>query len=311
MNQEFPLVSVIMSCYNQAQFVVEALNSIKNQIYPNLQLIIWDDYSKDNSVAVIEKWIIDNDYECIFLKHTENIGICKSLNNALTYVNGKYLQLTAADDILLKDKVSRHVQILENSKDTDALVFSDAFLINSKGELYQNRFIAYYKKYLSLYSGNYYLSLLKDNYIPGMTLLCKTQIIRDLNGFDENICYEDHDLLLRISKTFDFIFDDEVSVKYRLHESNFHKNINWDIPHLYIYMKHLDQEYAKTKCLQILKKMYVKKNPELKLYTSLYFQKEKAAGFRQFCIKHNLPVWMFQCIDIPKRLILRIKANNY
>ena len=75
MNQ--PLVSVICACYNQSQFIFESLESVKNQAYENLEIIIWDDASQDNSVQIIEGWIKDNpSLKIIFHKHQTNKGIC-------------------------------------------------------------------------------------------------------------------------------------------------------------------------------------------------------------------------------------------
>jgi glycosyltransferase involved in cell wall biosynthesis len=55
--QNFPLVSVICLSYNHEAYVVEALNSVINQTYPNIELLIADDYSTDNSVGIIQDWL--------------------------------------------------------------------------------------------------------------------------------------------------------------------------------------------------------------------------------------------------------------
>jgi glycosyltransferase involved in cell wall biosynthesis len=292
---DLPLVSVGVTCYNQAKYVEETLDSILNQTYPKIELIILDDCSADNSVEVIENWISKNKVDCIFIKHEKNRGICKSANEILSKVTGKYLQGIAADDILLNDKLSRQVALLENSKETDALVFSDAYLINAEGELYQNRFIANIKRYLSLYSGNYYLPLLNVNFIPAMSILLKTQIIKSLNGYDERLIYEDYDIWLRIAKKYDFIFDDNVSVKYRLHESNFHKKIqNWELTGMQIYLKHLDREFANAKCKEILQELYLKKKPDFNSGKKLYFREKKPDDLLLYCIKLNIPPVLFR-----------------
>ena len=70
---EKPLVSVICLCYNHAEFVIESLNSVLNQNYQPIEIIIVDDYSTDNSVAVIEKWV-ENNQSLTFIKNTNNLG---------------------------------------------------------------------------------------------------------------------------------------------------------------------------------------------------------------------------------------------
>jgi glycosyltransferase involved in cell wall biosynthesis len=101
-NAEWPLVSAIMLCYNQARFVVECLDGIKAQNYPNLELIVHDDASKDDSVAVIKGWLSKNSgIRHRFLRSESNLGICRSLNRAMSHTRGKYICGITADDIWL------------------------------------------------------------------------------------------------------------------------------------------------------------------------------------------------------------------
>ena len=79
--QEFPLITVICSCYNHAKFVTKSLESVLNQTYKNIQLIVIDDCSIDNSVSVIENFIIEYP-QIIFIKNKINLGLTKSFNNA-------------------------------------------------------------------------------------------------------------------------------------------------------------------------------------------------------------------------------------
>ena len=224
---EQPLVSVICACYNQSKFIAESLESVKNQTYKNLEVIIWDDFSSDNSVEIIENWIHHNeDLTIKFIKNEKNLGICKSLNNAFSFAQGKYLQILALDDILLSTKIEKHVSILESSNDREALVFTDAYLMDDDSTLYQNKFIALHKKYLSLKTGNYFDDLLLYNYVPGMAVLYKMSVLKKIGLWDESLVYEDYDMMLRIAKDYHFIFDEEISVQYRFHQHNTHKTIS-------------------------------------------------------------------------------------
>src|ERR1039457_6887169 len=96
-SNDLPLVSVLVGCYNHARYVTETLESVRLQTYPKIQLIIWDDCSRDNSVEAIQSWIRQHNYECIFLQHSVNRGICQSLNEALALAQGKYISMVAAD----------------------------------------------------------------------------------------------------------------------------------------------------------------------------------------------------------------------
>src|SRR6478672_5840202 len=107
-----PLVSVIALCYNHSRFVVECLESIRTQTYQPLHIILIDDQSKDNSVALIEEWIGTHHVTCTFIKHTTNKGICKSLNEGLSLARGKYISIIATDDVWLPEKLEHQVPIM-------------------------------------------------------------------------------------------------------------------------------------------------------------------------------------------------------
>lgn len=293
---ERPLVSVICACYNQSDFIVESLESVKSQTYPNFELVIWDDASKDNSVEIIEHWIYENpELKITFIKNIENKGICKSLNEAQSLTKGKYIQLLALDDVLLPDKLSHHVKILENSTKNQALVFTDAFLMNEKSQIYQNRFIAYHKKYYNLYSGNYFEDLLKENYIPVMTILFKKQYLDEIGPWDENLVYEDFDMLLRISKIYDFIFDERPSAIYRFHNENTHKKLSQNMQRslFKIYLKYINYNDTVNKyLLNVVKSLYLQGN--LLTENEAYFSINKPRGFFEKWIASNKSVRIYK-----------------
>lgn len=285
----YPLVSVICLCYNQAKYIVESLESVKNQTYQNLEIIIWDDASKDNSVEIIETWISQNpELKITFTKNKENKGICKTLNEAQSLTKGKYIQLLALDDILLPNKISQHVEILENSSPKEALVFTDAYLIDSESKMYQNRFIAYHKRYYTLHSGNFFEDLLKENYIPAMTILFKKDCLIEIGSWDETLVYEDFDILLRLAKKYDFIFDDKPSAKYRFHSENSHKKLNKNMQRslFKIYLKYINyNDFVNRFLLKTVISLYEENN--LQDENNAYFAINKPRGFFENWIAKN------------------------
>lgn len=213
-----PLVTVIAACYNQEKFVVESLESIKAQTYPNIEIIIWDDCSKDNSVKVIEDWIEKNNIDCRFIKHTQNKGICKSLNEAISYANGKYFQMIALDDILLFDKILKQVEIIEDLGDDYGLVFTDTYLIDENGGLLDDTFHSRYTPYFnSTNNYNFFEDLLQGNIIHGLSAIFKLDVFKQIGGYDENLFVEDWDMHIRLSLKTKIFFDSSyISAKYRI-----------------------------------------------------------------------------------------------
>ncbi|MBU2870990.1 glycosyltransferase family 2 protein [Colwellia sp. E2M01] len=104
-----PLVSVLMSCYNAEQHIDEAINSLLNQTYQNIEFIFVNDGSTDNTLAKIEAF---NDDRIQILTHT-NKGIVEALNNAIQYCTGKYIARMDADDISSLDRIEKQVAFME------------------------------------------------------------------------------------------------------------------------------------------------------------------------------------------------------
>ncbi len=283
-----PLISILCLCYNQAEFIIESLDSIKAQTYKHFEILICDDFStKDNSTEVIENWINENpELAVTFIKHTENKGICKTLNELLKIAKGKYIQILALDDILLTDKLERHLEMLEKSEEKNALVFSDAHLIDNKSNLYQNKFIALNTLYLSMTSQNYYNLLVKRNFIPAMSVLMKKDIIISEGGWDEDLSYEDYDMWLCLSKKYDFLFDETISCCYRLHENNAHKKTNLlNDSYFKILFKHRENNVIKGILFRHIRTLYLERR--LKNEHRIYYSYYPTESLPQKCIKNN------------------------
>jgi len=262
-----PLVSVIALCYNQSHFVKTTLDSINKQTYSSLELIIIDDFSNDNSVQLINDWIESNNVKANFLRHSENRGICKSLNEGLANCQGKYVQFIACDDILLPDKIDSQVCLMEKFSNQVAMVYSDANLIDENGLKIEGSFIKRQREFRSLPEGYIYETLLGGNFIPPMAVLYRKNSIEEIGGFDENIRYEDYDLLLRISRKYEIKADPTVLTKYRVHSRNFEKlyshyfEVNY-----FIWIKHLHFAPMLRMARDTVRNLYLNGNRQHRVY---------------------------------------------
>jgi glycosyltransferase involved in cell wall biosynthesis len=266
-----PLVSIIACCYNHEEFVEETLDGIISQTYEKIELIIIDDFSTDNSVKKINNWIKKHKYECLFIQNTENLGVVKTLNKALKKCNGKYLSLIACDDIYLPKKTENQIQIFEKLDDDYAAIYSDAYIINDDG-IYQYGTQISRKQINKPPSGNIYEDLIrKDNFIPALSVIYKTEIIKELGYYDESLIYEDYDMLLRLSKQYKIYFSKEIDVCYRLHQTNMNYNLDKPIfldSKIKILFKHLNTENSnseigiviKEKILYLCELLYMQKS---------------------------------------------------
>ena len=210
-------MSTIVLCFNQAQFVLETLESVKAQTYKATQLIIVDDCSSDDSVATIEHWLRENVIHCAFLRHEKNQGICQSLNDALAVAKGKYVSMTAADDVWLPDKLARQVEIMEHQPDCVGVLYSDAFQMDECGHALPEMFIAAHRKLPEMPQGQLLNVLLEGNFIPGMTALIRRSCYEIVGLYDENLPWEDWDMWLRVARHYSFLYSSTPSARYRVH----------------------------------------------------------------------------------------------
>ncbi|SET75750.1 glycosyltransferase family 2 protein [Hymenobacter actinosclerus] len=214
---EVPLVSVCMSSYNNSKYLIHTLESIKSQSYSNIELIIIDDYSTDDSVAKIDEWLEKQAIKYVFVKHEFNKGVCAVANEMLKQSSGKYMSIIASDDMMMPDKLSVQVPILESSEDDVAFVFSDAYIMNERGEMQGESLLKKSKADIEdLLKKNVFENLLRRDFVPAPSILFKTQLLEEMGGFDGNLFYEDWDMLLRLARKYKFVYSDYISVKYRL-----------------------------------------------------------------------------------------------
>lgn len=214
-----PLVSVICLCFNHEKFVEETLQSVINQTYKNIEIIVLDDYSVDNSVKIIEQFINHNP-NIIFIKNETNLGNTKSFNKALKKSNGNFVIDLAADDVLLPNCVELQIEKFENSSyENLGIVYGNAELISENGNYYSYYFdVDISKKVIEKRkTGNIYLDIISGgNSLCSVSAMIKKEVLEKLNGFDENLDYEDLDFWIRSSKIYNFDFIDEILVKKRI-----------------------------------------------------------------------------------------------
>jgi glycosyltransferase involved in cell wall biosynthesis len=167
-------------------------------------------------VAVIQGWIRDHKVECTFLPHPANLGICKSLNEALALARGKYIAMIAADDAWLPDRLRRQVRIMEQAPADVGVIYSDAVQMDEQGRLLPGMFIAAHRRFTAPPEGRLFDVLWEANFIPAMTALIRRECFLKVGGYDEELCFEDYDMWLRISRECRFAYDPIAAAKYRI-----------------------------------------------------------------------------------------------
>lgn len=134
-----PLVSVCIPAYNNAGYIKETIDSVLNQTYPNIELVICDDKSKDDTVSVIESI---EDSRIKLYKNEKNLGMSGNWNKCLSKCSGEFIKLICADDMLAEDCLEKEVGALMEHPEA-VLAESDTRLVDLNGK--QKGFYKRYK----------------------------------------------------------------------------------------------------------------------------------------------------------------------
>jgi len=226
---EKPLVSVICLCYNHQRFVREAVESVLNQSYKNIQVILADDASTDNSVLQIKALKAENPtVEVLLLPN--NLGNCKAFNEALKLARGEFIIDFATDDLMMPNRIERQVGFFQRLDSTVGLIYTDAVYIDESGKFIRNHFEYLFQKELITHipKGDVYREVLTTYFIPGPTMMIRKEVFMSLNGYDETLSYEDFDFWVRSSRIYRYAFLDERLTSIRKLKSSM--STGWYVP---------------------------------------------------------------------------------
>lgn len=212
----FPLVTVIALCFNHERFLRECLESIAAQTHTGFQLIVTDDCSKDASADFIQEWLATHRPDAIFIRHTQNLGLCKTLNEALTHATGEFISMIATDDAWEPDKIERQVAAARVSHSSVAVIYSDASRMDESGVRIANDFIEAHTPGCTRPSGQIFTELANRNFIPAMATLIRRRALLDVGLYDERLTYEDYDMWLRLAARYDIVYCPAILARYRI-----------------------------------------------------------------------------------------------
>ena len=227
-----PLVTVICLCYNHKNYVERAVKSALYQSYRNLEIIIVDDGSTDGSQEVVKNLGIKHNLRTILLP--QNQGNCKAFNTGFSLSKGKYIIDLAADDVLLKERIKIGAEALEAKGESYGVNFCDIELLDKKGKSLGTHFNrdADGKLLENVREGDLYKVLLEKYYICTPTMMMRREVLETLDGYDENLRYEDFDFWIRSSRNYFYCFSDQVLMqKHILANSHSAKQYQRKNPH--------------------------------------------------------------------------------
>ena len=200
------LVSVVMPVYNDESFIKDTILSVLNQTHSNLELIIVEDCSKDNSLEAIRNF---DDKRIKLFRNPENRGAAYSRNFAIKQSKGDYIAFLDGDDLWEKDKLEKHLAfMISNNYDFS---YTNYFIIDDDG----NNTCIYYTGPKKIT----HLKFMRMNYVGCLTAMYKKNIYPDLEIPNDIARRNDYALWLKISERCDCYLLNENLAKYRQRKS--------------------------------------------------------------------------------------------
>jgi alpha-1,3-rhamnosyltransferase len=224
-----PLVSVIISTYNSSAFIVETLDSISRQSWKDIELIITDDCSADNTVSICNQWIGDHRsrFSGVQVITSEvNTGVSANANRGLRAARGEWVKFLGSDDTLLPDCLADNMHYISLDPGIRVL-FSRIDIYNndfSRGNYLATTPSGPITEESILWPGRsagsqYRMLLVADRMHFSPSVFMYRDLIISLGGFDERFrLLEDYPLWLTVTKNgHRLYFMDRITVNYRRH----------------------------------------------------------------------------------------------
>ncbi|WP_166373163.1 glycosyltransferase [Psychromonas sp. SA13A] len=202
-------ISVIIPYYDCQEYVFETIDSVLNQDYPYVELIVINDGSPCDLNDALEK---DSKCRGYTYKYKKNGGVSSALNLGVKISSGSYISWVACDDVMLPHRLKKQIKVL-NQMGVDGCatyverIDKDGKFLNQKNP-----------KKKGMVDFDYFYTT--DFYFPAPSVLCKKEALITINGFDEQLIIEDWDLWLNLtSHGYKLYLHDEVCTQYRIHNS--------------------------------------------------------------------------------------------
>ncbi|WP_375493076.1 glycosyltransferase [uncultured Nostoc sp.] len=236
--KKLPKISVIIPAYNSEKTIKQTIQSVLNQTFTNLELIVINDGSQDSTLEVVTQF---QDSRIKVFSYA-NAGGNVSRNRGLHHAVGEFVSFLDADDLWTPDKLQSQLKALqENATAKVAYGWTDYIDTNGKFILSGKRINV---------NGNIYEELLLNNFLEnGSNPLIDKKALITLGGFDESLnAAQDWDMWLRLASKFNFVCVPSVQILYRISANSVSSNL-------------VRQEKA---CLQVLERAYKERPSTLK-----------------------------------------------
>lgn len=220
-------VTVIIASYNHAAYIEKSIRSVLDQTYSNIELLVVDDGSTDDSVAVIRRLQAEYGFD---FRSQENQGLTNTLNVAIARSTGSLLVSFGSDDVMHPERIAKQVEYLRDKPEV-GICAGNYELINGKGELYPEKRQRRNRPFRRLTFEDLFLS--RYPFPSAATMMIRREVFEQVGGFDPEIPLEDLLITLKITSAGYFVdVLDCVLAQYRQHPTNTHKNYRFMVQNI-------------------------------------------------------------------------------
>jgi len=224
-----PLVSVGILAYNSSKYIIDALESVKSQTYQNIELIVSDDASTDNTVDICREWIKENGDRFVnatLITVEQNTGTSGNANRIVNACKGEWFKVLAGDDALFPDCIANFIKYIINhpgSKAVVGLIKRYYFILDDKNAVEDHLSDSFF----SLSAEDQFKILLHGNYYIPCSVFLNLAMINEVGGYDDKYgILEDFPFYLKVLKAgYKFYKMDEFVQKYRMSDTNVYGNL--------------------------------------------------------------------------------------
>lgn len=192
------MVSVIVPLYNHERYIPELIRSVVQSSYTDIELLVCDDASTDNSFVICQSELNRADCKSVLIKNNANQGVSATLNKLLGMAKGEFILPVASDDVLTHHSILSRVSFLFSRPDID-LVIGDCDVIGDGGgmireKLIQNKLKVHFGIEEDILINR---SMLINWCMPGSVMMYRSALLDKVYGYNEAVRQEDYDFFLR------------------------------------------------------------------------------------------------------------------
>lgn len=224
----WPLVSVILSVYNRADFIVRTLDSVLRDAYPNKEIVLIDDGSSDHSKAVIESWMAEHPTVAVRFRSRPNKGLAQSTWELIHWAKGDYIVFLDSDDLIVNDGIQKRFDYLQAHPDV-GLVFGDCILIDQEDRQVADSGLAEVGKVdvAALAAGEDIRKFaILNGYTTGSTQMLRKSLFNAIEGLERIRFSQDWVLTMQAAAVNQLGFCPHKVTAYRVHRGPGSQNIS-------------------------------------------------------------------------------------